>query len=280
MKIGFKSASVILCLLLVLLTVDAAQQPDRKPPQVSGLTTESIDTIQPTPGATAAGVKRSPAGIETIQRSVSEEDEQKQKAEQEWNERLSTAQDKLRELERRADNAELEITRLRNAQFSTSPKDTNTDADINARVAELAGQVRTLREQAKNAQAEVDALKREGEEKKYKRAEGSAKLSDGSPNVSYYQSRIAELRQELSAADTRIQVIQLRINDLSTRIRKNSGGDGGGGDVFALRRLKTSLQEEQKNLAEAQAKKAEAIGKIEELRRQAALAGVNPGDLR
>jgi chromosome segregation ATPase len=278
MKIRIKSASVILCLLLVLLTVDAAQQPDPKPPRVSGLATESIDTIQPMPGATAAGVKRSPAGTETIQRSVSEEDERKQKAEQEWNERLSTAQDKLRELERRADNAELEITRLRNAQFSSAPKDTNTDADINARVAELAGQVRTLREQAKNAQAEVDALKHEGEEKKYKRAEGSAKLSDGSPNVSYYQSRIAELRQELSAADTRIQVIQLRINDLSTRIRKNSGGDGS--DVFALRRLKTSLQEEQKNLAEAQAKKAEAIGKIEELRRQAALAGVSPGDLR
>jgi chromosome segregation ATPase len=269
--------SVALCLAAGLLTSAPAQS---RPRPVPTLTNEDV-TASPEPGETAAPAKGKFAkpAAQTAAAPAQSKDES------DWNDRFRKAQEKAAGLERRADGVELEIARLRNQLFDATPKDAGAGNEISARMAQMSRQLQSLREEAKQAQAEVEALKQEGKEKQYKLAEGSAKLPDGSPNLSYYQSRQAELSQELRDADQRMQVIQLRINDLNTRIRKNSGGLDEKGrtsntsDAFAIRRLKSALQEEQKKLEEIQEKKTETTRKLEELHRQAVNAGIRPGDL-
>lgn len=277
MKNQITLCSVALCLAAGLLTIAPAQS---RPRPVPTLTSEDV-TAAPEPGETAAPArgKFAKPAAQTAAAPAQSKDES------DWNDRLSKAQEKAAELERRADSVELEIARLRNQLFDPTPKDAGAGNEISARMTQLSRQLQSLREEAKQAQAEVEALKQEGKEKQYKLAGGSAQLPDGSPNLSYFQSRQAELNQELRDADQRMEVIQLRINDLNTRIRKNSGGVDEKGrasntsDAFAIRRLKTALQEEQKKLEEIQEKKAETTRRLEELRRQAINAGIRPGDL-
>ncbi|HWQ31323.1 MAG TPA: hypothetical protein VNQ79_00450 [Blastocatellia bacterium] len=277
MKNQITHCSVALCLAAGLLTIAPAQS---RPRAVPTLTSEDVNAASE-PGETAAPAKGKFAkpAAQTAAAPAQSKDES------DWNDRLSKAQEKAAGLERRADSVELEIARLRNQLFDPTPKDAGAGNEISARMTQLSRQLQSLREEAKQAQAEVEALKQEGKEKQYRLTEGSAKLPDGSPNLSYFQSRQAELAQELRDADQRMEVIQLRINDLNTRIRKNSGGVDEKGrtsntsDAFAIRRLKTALQEEQKKLEEIQKKKAETTRKLEELRRQAINAGIRPGDL-
>ncbi len=295
MSIGIRSASIMICLCLGLMITAVAQQSPAKPRPVPTLTSEDLITIQPVAPRPAADLSKDksalpsatggsgPAKNKQSKETVSPEDKEKEAAEKAWSARLTAAQNKVRELERNADQAEIEITRLRNLQFSATAKEAETGGKINTQVAELAQRVRTLRDQVITAQSEVEALKSEGEAKEYKFTQGSSTLPDGRPDPTYYQSRSAELSQDLSDADSRIEVIQLRINDLNTRIRKNTGGLDGkgnatnGSDVFAIRRLKTALQEEQKKLAEVLDKKEASAKKLEDLRREAANAGVSEG---
>lgn len=277
MKVETRILPLALLLTAGMLTAAAAQSAPARPRPT--LTTEDVLTT-PAPRENApvqAAAKQSAKADQT--------DPQQQQKENAWNEKLREAQTRAKELERRADSVELDISKLRNQLFDAAPKDAGDNAAISTRINQLAQQLQSLRAQAAKAEAEVDALKREGEEHQFQVNEGSPKLADGRPNLKYYQARMAELRQDLNDAINRQQVIQLRLNDLNTRIRKNSGGVDEKGrasntsDALAVRRLKIALQEEQKKMAEAQDKKAEAIRKIEDLRREAVNAGIDPGDL-
>ncbi len=290
---------MILCLSVVVLPVVIAQQPQPRPRPVPTLTSEDLLTTQPKvtpPPETDKAPKDNPktSGPDVVgavkeqktKPAPSPEEKERQASEREWNEKFKKAEERLKDLERRADEGELEIGRLRNLQFSPTPQEAGTGAQINARIAELAKQVSSLRDEAKTAQAEVDALKQEGEAKKYREDAGSPKKEDGSPNAEYYSSRYAELQRDLSDAESRIQVIQLRINDLNTRIRKNTGGVDAKGnstnssDAFAIRRLRAALQEEQERMDEARKKAEDATRKIDELRREAAGAGIPVGEAK
>ena len=284
--------ALTLFLLMINVSASNAQQTQvtSKPRQTPTLTTGDVISVQPPApvredksaqaGAPAFTAEKKSAGKQSA------DDKIRAAAEGNWNEQLRKAREKVRLLEREADQSELEITRQRNLQFSAQAKDAGTGTWINARVAQLSQDVSSLRAEAKAARSEVDALVKEGEAEKYQEAALSPKTADGAPNPEYYHSRQAELMTDLSDAESHIQVLQLRINDLSSRIRKNTGGVDEKGkatnssDAFAIRRLKTALQEEQKNLAEAQDKKAEAARKIEALRQQSATAGVDPGEVR
>lgn len=298
MKTAIKPGSIMLCFGFGLLTIVVAQEAKPKPRPMPILTTEDVITKQPfgTPTREAGSEAKDKALLSASKARTSavekkqtakagqQEKAENETAENEWNEKLRAAQQKVAELKRNADSKELEISRLRNQQFSATAKDAGDSAAINARAERLASEVRNLREEAARAQAEVAVLRQEGEQKEYKIAQESATRPDGSPNAGYYESRLTILKTELSDADTAMQVIQLRINDLTLRLRKNVGGLDEKGrrtnssDVFAIRRLKTALQEEEQKLSEAQQKRAEAARQIEELQRAAALAGVNPGN--
>lgn len=276
MKVETRLLPLALLLTAGMLITAAAQTAPARPRPT--LTTEDVQTT-PAPRENAP-VQTAKPSMKTGQPNP----EQSQQA-NDWNEKFRAAQARAKELERRADGVELDIGRLRNQLFDAAPKDAGDNTAISARLNQLASQLQSLRAQAAAAQAEVDALKREGEAHKFQFNEGSPKLADGRPNLKYYQSRMAELRQDFNDAVNRQQVIQLRLNDLNTRIRKNSGGVDEQGrasntsDAFAIRRLRTALQEEQKKMTEAEDKKSEASRKIEDLRRQAVNAGIDPGDV-
>jgi chromosome segregation ATPase len=203
-------------------------------------------------------------------------DAQRDAAEKEWNEKLAKLRERVKDLERRADQAELEVNRLRNFLFSAEPRDAGTNAQINARISELNELAKQLRAEAKATQAEVDALLAEGEAKKYKIASLSPTTKTGEPNLDYYQSRYAELLSDLRDAEARTQVMQLRINELRRRINDNART----GDNFFLGRLRDELDEAQLGLEKAQARMAAAFEKLEDLRRQARAAGVPLGELK
>jgi chromosome segregation ATPase len=297
MRIEIRPMTVMVSLSVILLATAPAQQ---KPRPVPTLTSEDLITNQSaSPGSRTTSENPKDQPLQPVGKSgattknnrgkdeaVSPQDKQKDEAQKAWSSKLREAEGQLRELERKADQAELEINQLRNLQFSATAKDADAGGRINVQIAELAERVRTCRNQAKQAESVVDSLKREGEEKSYKVVQETTLLPDGSPNTGYYQSRFAELRQDFNDAESRVQVVQLRINELTLRIRKNTGGlDGSGNatnssDAFAVRRLKTALEEEKKKLAEALEKKEESARKIEDLRREAANAGVPEGDSR
>ena len=279
-----------LAVLPVLFASPAAvaQQPARRP-----MPTMTSDDLRPAAapampdaGKPADPAKPTPADPKAATPSA-QEAKKDDPAAAEWNEKLAKARERVKDFERRADQSELIITRLRNTQFSAAPQDAGLSGQINARVAELTNQVRLLRAEARAAQGEVDNLLNEGAAKGYEvKSLLSPTTKTGEANLEYYRARAAELRRELSDAEQRIQVLQFRINDLNLRMRKNSGGGTDsngkriGGDIYFINRLREELREAQNGLELAQARITAANQQFEELRRQASLAGVPPGELR
>ncbi len=208
--------------------------------------------------------------------SSAQQDKERETAERDWNERLRQARERVKDLERRADQAELEIVRLRNIQFSPAPQDAGTSAKINRQVAELSALMRRLRAEAVVAQHEVNTLLEEGEIKQFKLHSLSPTTETGEPNLNYYRKRFLELQTDLRDAEARAQVMRLRANDLRRRITINSVT----GDNFFIGRLRDELEETQQGLELARARIATLSQQLEELRQRAHAAGVPPGILR
>ncbi len=208
--------------------------------------------------------------------SSAQQDKEREAAERDWNERLRQARERVKDLERRADQAELEIVRLRNIQFSPAPQDAGTSARINRQVAELSALMRRLRAEAAVAQHEVNALLEEGEIKQFKLLSLSPTTETGEPNLNYYRQRFLELDTDLRDAEARAQVMRLRANDLRRRITINSVT----GDNFFIGRLRDQLQETQQGLELARARIATLKQQLEDLHQRAHAAGVPPGILR
>jgi len=280
MKIKMNLSVNSLCLLIALSAVAVAQQPQRR--STPTLTSDDAPSVRPVtsdprdPGKAAGPIKSSTAEGSDSTTPQTASEKARAAAEHAWNERLGKAREKAKELERRADQTELEITRLRNFQFSAEPRDPGTNANINARVAELAELLRRLRAEAKAAQDEVEAILGEGAAKDFKVESLSPTTKSGQPNLEYYRSRFAELQSELRDAEARAQVLQLRINDLRFRINNNAVT----GDNFFIGRLRDELQEAETALESARARVAAATEQLEELKRQARLADIPPGELR
>lgn len=260
-----KLSAIGLGWLMAMAMIAVAQQPPRPRPTMTG-----DQVVIPPPAATPEASKTESAKTPPTQT------DRQDTAEQLWNEKLAKLREKVKDLERRADQAELEINRLRNFQFSAEMRDAGTNAQINARVAELTDLAAKLRAEAKAAQSEIDALLDEGEAKKYKLALLSPTTKTGEPNLDYYKSRLGELQTELHDAEARAQVMQLRMNEIRLRINGNAVS----GDNFFLGRLRSELQEAQEGFDKAQARIAAAKEKLEALRREASGAGVDLRELK
>ncbi len=260
-------AGPLLFIPLLITPAATVQQQSRRPTPT--LTTEDVRANQPSPSpdkdkATAQATPPTQRGKEP------------NPAEQAWNKKLSETREKAKELERRADQTELEINRLRNFLFSAEPRDPGTNAQINQRISELTELTTRLRAEAKAAQEEVAALVKEGEAKGYQVESLPPTTETGKPNLEYYRKHFAELQSELQDAQAHAQVMQLRINDLRFRINNNARS----GDNFFLGRLQGELQEAEKGLESARARIAEASQQLEELLLQARRAGLSLGELK
>ncbi len=256
--------------LMVMAMTAVAQQPPRPTPTMTG------DQVVIPPSATPAATPDANKNANKAESAPPTQGDNQDAAEKAWNEKLAKLREKVKDLERRADQAELEINRLRNFQFSAEPRDAGANAQINARVAELTELALKLRAEAKATQSEVDALLAEGEAKKYKLAAPSPTTATGEPNLDYYRTRLAELETELHDAEARAQVMQLRMNEIRLRINGNAVS----GDNFFLGRLRSELQEAQEGFDKAQARISAVREKLAALRQQAREAGVELSELK
>ncbi len=172
-------------------------------------------------------------------------------AERDWNARLVQARERVRDLERRADEVDLAATQSRNNIFHA---DANALNATNARVAELKGNARAYRAEARAAQAAVNQLLDEGREYGFQIQAMSPTLKNGEPNMEYYRERFLALQRELQDAQARADVLQQRVNRLQTQINSTlnypplSGRGGilfypnnGAADGFYLNRLRDEL---------------------------------------
>jgi chromosome segregation ATPase len=270
-----KSALALVLALLLLSGVTNAQQPAASRKKVPRLTTDDVIKPQPsaepvteaTPAKPEAGAK--PAAPKTAEAGANPE-------EASWRERVQTARERAKLLERAAEEAELRVTEIRNQMGASG----QTPQQRNQSAAELeqAGQkVADLRAQSRAAAEDLNKLVEYGREKGFKEAEGpKAASDDGKPNEQYYRSRFASLNEALQTADRRAQLYENRVRDLNQRISSNSGT----GDNFYIAQIQQERNEMQQKMEEARAARSKAQTDLDVLLEEARRNGVPPGVFR
>jgi chromosome segregation ATPase len=261
--------------LCLFATVVAAQT--RAP--IPTLTTEDVVGTKPSVPAppllakdpakdAGKDVRKNPVQPEPA-KTLNAADEAKKKAEKEWNERLKKAQEKQSDLERRGDQTELEITQLRNQLFSAAARAPEANGQLNARSSELSAQRQRLRAEAQAAGQEVSKLEAEGQSNFYQRAAVSLTNEKGEPDATAYQAEQARLRTEMQDAQARIEVLQIRLNNIQGEVLKK-----GNGDNFTLNRLRQEREQMTTELRETRARIEDLNNNLQAHRQKAAAAGI------
>ena len=190
--------------------------------------------------------------------------------ERNWNERLKAAQARVKELNRQADQTELEINRVKNFLYGAEPRPANEHKNMINQIGMLTEDLRTLRAEAARAQAQVDAILDEGTVRGFRVLSRGLTTRSGAPSTDAFRQRYAELVQELNDLKSRESVLQLRANDVFRRILINSGT----GDEFYNNSLRDDKYESQSELENARLRMAKINLKLEELRDQARAVGI------
>lgn len=261
--------------------------------QVPSLTTEDVLKWRAAnPERAKHFIPKTAASAQPAQKSQAQSDAEYLRAEKEWNIRLNEARTRVRDFERRADQAELQATQARNVNIFGSADQVNAN---NANIGNLRATAQALRAEARYAQQEVDRLLDEGKQYGFQLNFISPVLKNGAPNLEYFRTRYLDLAMELQDAQSRAAVLQLRTNRLQTSINNtlsyNAGWSNyyrgilfypntGAADVFYLNRLRNELAyiggDANSNAARIQILQQELADLIEEGRR----AGVPPGTFR
>ncbi len=260
--------------LLLLATVVVAQARAPLP------TLTSDDVVGSKPAAPAPPAITKDAGKTPLEKASakdaaatasakSSEEDPKKKAEQEWNERLKKAQQKQSDLERRADQTELQITQLRNQLFSAASRSPELNGQINVRISELTTQCNRLRAEAQTAQQEVTTLQAEGRNNAYQVMTASLTSEKGEPDAKAYQEEHGRMQTELRDAQARIDVLQIRLNSVQSEVFKK-----GNGDNFTLNRLRQERERLTTELAETRTRIETLKTELQSHRQKAATAGV------
>ncbi len=215
-----------------------------------------------------APVTRTPIAEPTaepqIQRNIFTE------AERTWNERLKISQGIVKELQRRADETELEINRLKNVLFSAERRSTQEHKGLIADIDSLTIEMRRLRAAAAAARVTVEEMLDEGQAQGFRVSSASLTNTTGSSNLVFYRSRYSELQNDLVDTQSRVDVLQIRANNLRRVILLNSRT----GDEFYNNRVRENQRDTQEELNETLGRVSALRDKIEELRQQARAAGV------
>ncbi len=262
--------------LLLLTTVVGAQS--RAP--IPTLTSEDVvgtKQVVSKPPATEIGKNPTQSEKALAKDAVStapvkSAEDPKKRAEKDWNERLKKAQEKLGELERRADQAELQMTQLRNQLFSTAAKVPEANSQLNASISELSGLRNRLRAEAQTAQQEVTTLQSEGGSNSYQVIEASLVNEKGEPDAQAYQAEQEKLQNELRDAQAHVEVLRIRLNSVQGEVLKN-----GNGDNFTLNRLRQERDRTSAELEETRNRIEELKSKVQSHRQKASAVGVTLG---
>jgi hypothetical protein len=262
MKSAMQFCLLSLVLLIALPTLAVAQQSSSELPKV--ITDEYI--IKETKGKRLVVVK-TPV-VETP--AVAPATQNANLAERDWNERLKAAQARVKELTRRADQTELEINQVKNFLYGAEPRPANEHKNLINQISALTDDLRVLRAQAAQAQAQVDAILDEGTVRGFRVLSRGLTTRSGAPSTDAYRQRYAELVQELNDLRSRQEVLQLRANDVFRRILINSGT----GDEFYNNSLRDDKYESENELENTRLRIAKVNLKIDDLRQQARAVGI------
>ena len=213
--------------------------------------------------------EKTPAKETTATASVQVEGDPKKKAEKEWNERLKKAQEKQSDLERRADQTELQITQLRNQLFSAAARSPELNGQLNARISESTEQRNRLRAEAQTAQQEVTTLQSEGRNNAYQVTAATLTNEKGEPDAQAYQAKQEKLQNELRDAQARVEVLRIRLNSVQGEVLKK-----GNGDNFTLNRLRQERERTTAELEETRSRIEELNNQLQSHRQKAAAAGI------
>jgi hypothetical protein len=263
MKNSLRMISLTLCLFFAGSLVAFGQETQSKSPVVT-----AEDVLRVSRGSNRAPVTRSPVAEPTtepqIQRDAFTE------AERAWNARLKIAQGAVKELARRADLTELEINRLKNILFSAERRSTQEHKGLIADIDSLTIEMRRLRAAAAAARVVVEEILDEGQAQGFRISSASLTDTAGSSNPVFYRSRYTELQNDLIDTQSRVEVLQLRANNLRRAILLNSRT----GDEFYNNRVRENQRDTEEELNATQARLLALRDKIAELRQQARAVGV------
>ncbi len=191
-------------------------------------------------------------------------------AEQAWRQQLSAAESNARDAQARADEAEIQLTNLRNNIGVQSTVD-----ERNALMQQIEQQgaiISQARADAAKAKDELAAVKAEGRMNDYSPDPGPSKtVAGGGANAQYYQQRYDKALSDQTDAERRIQLYQDRVNMARSQLNLNSGS----GDAFTQARYTDALNQAESDLAKAQNELAAAQARLQSVVNEAQSAGVS-----
>jgi len=191
-------------------------------------------------------------------------------AELAWRAQYAQAETQMRAAREQAQQAELQLTQLRNRIAAAS-----SVADRNQLVVDIAAQgdvVRQAQDAATAAAAAYKNVQAVGASKGFKPDAGpAAQTASGAANPTYYADRFAKAQSDFDDADRRVQIYQDRVSDVRARILNNSGS----GDQFAGMKLQEELDAALTELDKAQTDRAAAETRLDAARQEALANGVN-----
>jgi len=191
-------------------------------------------------------------------------------AELTWRSQLAQAEAQMRAARQQSQEAELQLTQLRNSLATTS-----SVADRNGIAAQIESQgevVRQAQAAASAAEAAYKNLQAEGASRSFKPNAGpSPQTEGGDVNPSFYTERLAKAQSDFDDADRRVQIYQDRVSDARGRILNNSGS----GDQFAGIKMQEELDAALTELDKAQVDRDTAQTQLDAARREALAHGVN-----
>ncbi|MFN0122630.1 MAG: hypothetical protein ACKV2V_19200 [Blastocatellia bacterium] len=209
-------------------------------------------------------------------------------AEAGWNARYREALARVKDLDRRADQAEMASVETRNAIYTSGPHTPQSLNQLNQRVNEQANLGNRLRVDAEQARARLDIMIDEAERTGYKVRRFALFRDNGEPDEDSFRERFLELQQDLRDARARARVYELRANRAGTNLRatgcngplRNPDGSCVGNDNFYMNRVRADLESAQRGRDAAQARAQALANELAELQRRGLAAGLEPGVFR
>jgi chromosome segregation ATPase len=276
---------------LFLALAAAAQQPAVGRQKVPRLTTDDVgrpsapQSAEQSKDAAKTEEANKPAEAATTTGQPAAAGAQVSAEESSWRDRVGKARNRSKELERAAEEAELQITRLRN-DLGTSGQSARYRNDTAAEMDQAGMRLKDLRAEAHAAADDLAELVEYGRQKGLTEAQGPKPTTDdGKPNDEYFRSRLAKVNGDIESAQRRIELYDNRVRDLNQQLATNSSGKDKsghktGGDSFFAGQLQEEREDAQRKLDEARAALAKAQSDLEDLREQARRVGVPPAVFR
>lgn len=191
------------------------------------------------------------------------------KAELAWRQRYSEAKSAVAAAEKRAQEAELRLTDLRNDLATTS-----TTGGRNAVAAQIEQQgdvVRQAKADVASARERLERVTAEGQRQRFSPDPGPSRTTkSGAPNPAFYAQAITSAQNAYDDATRRIELYQNQVNDVRQRILNNAGS----GDNFTQLKLQQELDSALQQLEKAKSDQITAQQKLENAKTAARNAGI------